>query len=133
MISRRDFVKHSSAVSATIYSASLLGFNILHQGIVEGIFDADNLYAGACWSQSGVGKTTWKDDTGFVTILEGDKVVSNPGGTEPTYIEGTLTKSYQLSDKPIFHGHDVCIDEDKNLYVCQWNANKTPPLKLERI
>ena len=97
------------------------------------VFDDANLYAGVCWSQPKVGKTDWQDHTGFVTILEGDTVVSNPGGTAPEYVDGTLQKTYQLKNKPIFHGHDVCVDEDKNLYVCQWNANRTPPLKLERI
>ncbi|MDO6761276.1 twin-arginine translocation signal domain-containing protein [Tamlana sp. 2_MG-2023] len=97
------------------------------------VFDDNNLYAGVCWSQPKVGKTTWKEHTGFVTILEGDTVVSNPGGTAPEYKNGTLQKSYQLENKPILHGHDVCVDEDKNLYICQWNANKTAPLKLERV
>jgi len=35
---------------------------------------------------------------------------------------------------PVFqHGHDVCVDDDKNLYVCQWNANHTAPVKLTRV
>ncbi|PHN02753.1 NHL repeat-containing protein [Flavilitoribacter nigricans] len=97
------------------------------------VFDDSNLYAGVCWSQPKEGKTTWKDHTGFITILEGDTVVSNPGGTAPAYKDGALQKSYQLAEKPILHGHDVCVDEDKNLYICQWNANGTPPLKLERV
>lgn len=98
------------------------------------VFDGQNLYAGVCWSKpSDDGPFSWKEHTGFVTILEGDTVVSNPGGTEPDYREGKLQPSYQLADKPIYHGHDVCVDEDKNLYICQWNANKTAPLKLERV
>lgn len=97
------------------------------------VLDGNNLYAGVCWSQPKVGRTTWKEPTGFVTILEGDTVVSNPGATAPLYVGGELQKSYQLQERPISHGHDVCVDDDKNIYVCQWNANKTPPLKLERI
>lgn len=97
------------------------------------VFDDTNLYAGVCWSQPEVGKTDWTQPTGFVTILEGDKVVSNPGATAPVYVNGELQKSYQLTDRPISHGHDVCVDNDKNLYICQWRADKTPPLKLERI
>jgi hypothetical protein len=59
-------------------------------------------------------------------------VVSNPGGTEPVYEEGVLQKMVQ--DKPIFkHCHDVCVDDDKNLYIAQWNAGKTYPVKLERV
>ena len=97
------------------------------------VLDDNNLYAGVCWSQPKVGKTNWKQPTGFVTIMEGDKVVSNPGGTEPEYINGELQKSYQLKHQPISHGHDVCVDEDKNLYICQWRANQTAPFKLERV
>jgi len=38
------------------------------------------------------------------------------------------------SEKAVFnHGHDVYVDEDKNVYVCQWNAHHTPPVKLERV
>lgn len=101
--------------------------------VCRAVFDDNNLYAGVCWSQPKEGKTNWKDHTGFVTIMEGDKVVSNPGGTEPEYKNGILQKSYQLEEKPILHGHDVCVDEDKNLYICQWNANHSAPYKLERI
>lgn len=98
------------------------------------VFDDKNLYAGVCWSEPKDKSIKANEGhTGFMTILEGDRVVSNPGGTEPTYKNGKLQDSYQLSTKPILHGHDVCIDEDKNVYVCQWNANRTPPLMLERV
>ena len=61
-----------------------------------------------------------------------NKVVSNPGGTATVYKKEKL--KLMLQETPIFnHCHDVCIDQDKNLYVCQWNANKTYPIKLERI
>ncbi|MGY6647832.1 twin-arginine translocation signal domain-containing protein [Wenyingzhuangia sp. IMCC45574] len=97
------------------------------------VIDDINLYAGVCWSQPKEGRTNWKDHTGFVTILEGDKVVSNPGGTQPVYQNGELQKSFQLPNKPILHGHDVCVDNDKNLYICQWNANHSAPYKLTRV
>lgn len=97
------------------------------------VFDDQNLYAGVCWSAPKDGVFNWKEHTGFVTILENNQVVSNPGGTSPIYEDNVLQPSYQLEYKPILHGHDVCIDEDKNLYICQWNANKTGPLKLERV
>jgi len=29
--------------------------------------------------------------------------------------------------------HDVCVDDEKNLYVCQWNAGKVYPTKLHRV
>ncbi|PWJ41853.1 NHL repeat-containing protein [Sediminitomix flava] len=101
--------------------------------VCRAVFDDNNLYAGVCWSGRRDGVFNWKEHTGFVTILEGDQVVSNPGGTEPHYVEGALQPTYQMESKPILHGHDVCIDEDKNLYICQWNANQSAPLKLERV
>jgi hypothetical protein len=29
--------------------------------------------------------------------------------------------------------HDVCIDADKNVYVAQWNAGNTYPIRLVRV
>ena len=34
---------------------------------------------------------------------------------------------------PVKNCHDVCVDDDKNLYICQWNAEKTYPIKLHRV
>ncbi len=101
--------------------------------VCRAVFDEQNLYAGVCWSTPKGGSFDWRAHTGFMTILEGDKVVSSPGGTPPQYLGGALQPTYQLAEKPIFHGHDVCVDEDKNLYICQWNANHSAPLKLERV
>lgn len=101
--------------------------------VCRAVFDDQNLYAGVCWSTPEGATFDWQEHTGYVTILEGDIVVSNPGGTAPQYEAGQLQPTYQLPEKPILHGHDVCIDEDKNLYVCQWNAGHVAPYKLERI
>jgi hypothetical protein len=95
------------------------------------VIDEQNLYAGVCWSR--VRYLNQTPNTGFVTILDGtNKVVSNPGGTKPEYKNGELQLMIQ-QEKIFNHCHDVCIDEDKNIYVCQWNANKTYPIKLERV
>ncbi|MFG6686793.1 6-bladed beta-propeller [Mariniflexile sp. HNIBRBA6329] len=101
----------------------------------------DNLYSGVCWSSKidyveGDKNThpyNINPNSGFVTILDKHgKALSNPGGTEPTYQKGKLQRMVQ--DQPIFnHCHDVCVDNDENLYVCQWNANKAYPIKLERV
>ena len=97
------------------------------------VIDDTNIYSGVCWSTTKDGRK-WVKDTGFVTVLEGDnKVVSNPGGTAPEYKEGKLQQMFQTDDKIFNHGHDVCVDNDKNLYVCQWNANHTAPIKLVRV
>ncbi len=95
------------------------------------VIDGDNIYSGVCWSRLRYLNQT--PDSGFVTILDrNDEVVSNPGGTRPVYQNGEL--QLMVQDQPVFnHCHDVCIDEDKNVYVCQWNAGKSYPIKLERV
>lgn len=96
------------------------------------VIDGENIYAGVCWSKS---RETGKrfDNSGFVTILDkNNRVISNPGGTQPEYKNGVLQQLFQ-DGNTFYHGHDVCVDEDHNLYVCQWNANRTYPIKLERV
>lgn len=88
----------------------------------------ENLYAAVCWSNK-----LYAPNTGFVMILDGtNRVVSNPGGIEPEYVNGTVRKLRQ--EIPLFsHCHDVCVDNDENIYVCEWNAQGRLPIKLERI
>lgn len=95
------------------------------------VIDGTTLYSGVCWSRLKYLNQT--DNSGFVTILDkNNKVVSNPGGTKPVYRDNVL--QLMVQETPVFnHCHDVCVDNDKNLYVCQWNANKTYPVKLERV
>lgn len=99
--------------------------------VSRAVFDGEMMYSGVCFSALKNHMLTY--NAGFVTILDGNnKVVSNPGGTRPTYRHGELIQMVQ--DKPIFkHCHDVCIDEDKNLFVAQWNAGNTYPVFLERV
>jgi len=74
-----------------------------------------------------------KEGSGFVTILDKhNKVVSNIGGSEPTYVNGQLQPMSQ-TDKIFVHPHDVCVDRDHNLYVAQWASGKVYPYKLKRV
>jgi len=95
------------------------------------VIHGENLYAGVCWSR--LKYLEQMPDSGFVTILDkNNKVVSNPGGTAPEYKNGEL--QLMVQNEPVFkHCHDVCIDQDENIYVCQWNAGKTYPIKLTRV
>lgn len=95
------------------------------------VLQGDYLYAGVCWSRLEYLNRTPR--SGFVTILDSnDKVVSNPGGTKPKYKKGELQLMVQ-NNSTFVHCHDVCIDDDENIYVCQWNADKTYPIKLVRV
>ena len=72
-------------------------------------------------------------NSGFVTILDkSNRVVANIGGPEPEYKDGKLQTMQQTL--PLFaHPHDVCVDQDENLYVAQWASGKVYPYKFERI
>lgn len=88
----------------------------------------DNIY-GAVF-RSGTNQNT---ASGYITILDkNNRVISTPGGTAPEYIDEKLQEQKQEINLFI-HPHDVCIDDEENLYVPQWNANGTYPIKLKRI
>ncbi|MEJ7828743.1 MAG: 6-bladed beta-propeller [Segetibacter sp.] len=73
------------------------------------------------------------EGTGFVTVLDkNNKVVSNIGGTEPVYQNNQLQPLRQ-AEKIFIHPHDVCVDNDENLYVAQWNSGKVYPYKFKRV
>lgn len=86
------------------------------------------LYAAVLQSNS----NQWKQ-SGFITILDKDfKVVSNPGGCEPKYTDNKLEEVYQTS-KSFSYPHDVCVDDEENLYIAQWNSGKVYPYKLSPV
>lgn len=71
--------------------------------------------------------------SGFITILDkNNKVVSNIGGTAPLYTNNALQPMSQ-AEKIFVHPHDVCVDNDENLYVAQWASGKVYPYKLRRV
>jgi hypothetical protein len=92
------------------------------------VIDGENIYAAVLRSDR-----PSRDETGFVTILNGkNQVVSNPGGTAPEYKSNQL-KQVEQQEKIFKHPHDVCIDDEKNLYIPQWNSGKVYPVKLMRV
>jgi peptidylamidoglycolate lyase len=89
------------------------------------VIRGEYLYAAVLQSQN----MLWKE-SGFVTILDkNNKVISNPGGNEPAYINNQLSESYQTT-KVFKYPHDVCIDDEENLYIAQWNSGHAYPYKL---
>jgi hypothetical protein len=92
------------------------------------VIDGENVYTAVL-----VSKMPWTSESGFVLVLDKDnKVVSIPGGHRPDYEDGSLNKMVQ-NGNTFKHPHDVCVDNDKNLYIPQWSSGKTYPIKLERI
>ena len=76
---------------------------------------------------------SWWSYDGMIAVLDKDnKVVSFPGGSAPRYENGSLENG-KSDFKTFLNPHDVCIDNDENLYVPQWYSGRTYPVKLERV
>lgn len=97
------------------------------------VIAGQELHAGVCWSKDPVASKLPGNPSGFVVILDAaGKVISAPGGTAPVYQAGVLQPINR--GEPVFeHGHDVCVLANGDLVVCQWNAQQTYPIKLERV
>jgi len=95
--------------------------------ICRPVIHKDHVFLATIWSGDG------RANTGFVSILNREnKLISAPGGSKPIYENEKLRKQYQTL-KIFQHPHDVCVDDEENLYVAQWNAGKSYPIKLKRV
>jgi len=89
------------------------------------VINGDYLYAAVLQTNKRL-----DDKSGFVLILDKNyKVVSNLGGNLPAYSGKTPEEMYQTV-KVFQYPHDVCIDDEQNLYVAQWNSGQVYPYKL---
>ncbi|RQO74971.1 6-bladed beta-propeller [Pedobacter sp. KBW06] len=96
--------------------------------VCRAVIKNDHLYAAVLRSPD-----LNKEGSGFTTILDkNNKVVSNLGGTEPVYKDGVLQPMSQ-AEKILLNPHDVCVDNDENLYVAQWASGKVYPYKFTRV
>jgi len=92
------------------------------------VIHGDYLYAAVLQTNANQGK-----QSGWVTVLDKNfKVVSNLGGSEPSYVDGKIQEMYQTV-KAFSYPHDVCIDDEENMYVAQWNSGKVYPYKLTPV
>jgi peptidylamidoglycolate lyase len=92
------------------------------------VINGDHLYAAVLKSNSSPDKPS-----GWVTVLDKDfKVVSNLDGTPAAYENGKPAEMHQATN--VFqYPHDVCIDDEQNMYVAQWNSGHVYPYKLEPV
>ncbi len=95
--------------------------------ICRPVLHRTEVYLATIWSGNKASRS------GFISILDQhNQLVSAPGGLEPRYHNGQLERVSQAI--MLFqHPHDVCIDEDDNLYIPQWNAGQVYPIKLYRV
>jgi peptidylamidoglycolate lyase len=92
------------------------------------VLNGDYLYCAVLQSSSRV-----NEKSGFITILDKNfKVISNLAGNNPTY-NGNLPDEMHQTINAFQYPHDVCIDDDQNMYVAQWNSGHVYPYKLEPV
>lgn len=76
---------------------------------------------------------SWFTYDGMVAVLDDNmKVVSLPGGSAPPEDQSDFSGKV-FDDRTFMNPHDVCVDEDKNLYVPQWFSGRTYPVRLRRV
>lgn len=69
---------------------------------------------------------------GMLAVLDRNfDVVSLPGGSAPADQHDFTGVVHD--DRTFLNPHDVCPDEDGNLYVPQWFSGRTYPIRLKRI
>lgn len=92
------------------------------------VIKGEYLYAAVLQSAS----RPWMQ-SGFVVILDkNNRVVSNLAGSEPVY-NGSAPEELYQTIKIFQYPHDVCVDDEENLYVAQWNSGKVYPFKLDAV
>lgn len=92
------------------------------------VIKGDYLYAAVLQTNARQG-----EQSGFVLILDKNyKVVSNLGGNLPVYNKDLPAEMYQTV-KVFKYPHDVCIDDEENVYVAQWNSGRVYPYKLSPL
>ena len=73
------------------------------------------------------------EKSGFVLILDKNyKVVSNLAGNLPSY-KGNMPEEMHQTNNVFQYPHDVCIDDEENMYVAQWNSGNVYPYKLSPV
>jgi len=95
--------------------------------ICRPVIKGENLYFAVIVTEN------WGRYDGLIAVLDkNNKVLSFPGGKEPVYEKGILNEA-AYDGNTFLNPHDVCVDNDENLYIPQWYSGKTYPIKLERV
>lgn len=99
------------------------------------VFSGEYFFAPVCWSNVNDAAV---DNSGFICVFDkNNQVVACLGGEPPQYrqtAEGEAALEPLCTTWDVFeHCHGVCVDDVGNLYVGQWRANQSYPLRLEPI
>lgn len=127
----------TSRAANKLFSLSLDGKNLGHvefpgAWICRPVIHGENVYFAVINS----GRRQWGSDfRGFVMVLDkNNQPISLIGGLAPTAgAEGEAGLYRNIDPKPFLNCHDVCLDEEGNIYIAHWASNKTYPYKLKPV
>jgi hypothetical protein len=127
----------TSRAANKLFTLSLDGENLGHVDlpgawICRPVIHGDHVFFAVINS----GRRTWGSDfRGFVMVLDREnKPISLIGGQAPTAgAEGETALYRNIEPKPFLNCHDVCLDQEGNLYVAHWASKETHPFKLEPV
>ena len=95
--------------------------------ICRPVIKGDHLYFAV------IGTKSWWEYDGLLLIMDQhNQVVAAPGALETSF-KGLGLQSITYDGRTFMNPHDVCVDQDDNLYVPQWYSGNTYPVKLSRI
>jgi len=127
----------TSRTKNKLFTLSLDGENLGHvefpgAWICRPVIHGDHVFFAVINS----GRLKWGNDfRGFVMVLDkNNEPVSLIGGQPPVAdAEGEKTLYRNIEPKPFLNCHDVCLDNEGNLYIAHWASNQTHPYKLEPV
>jgi hypothetical protein len=127
----------TSRAANKLFTLSLDGENLGHvefpgAWICRPVIHGEHVYFAVINS----GRRKWGSDfRGFVMVLDkNNQPVSLIGGVPPVAgAEGEQALYRNLEPKPFLNCHDVCLDEQGNLYVAHWASKQTYPYKLTPV
>jgi len=75
-----------------------------------------------------------RNSRGFLSVLDAElKVLSNVGGTAPSYSADGKLERMRHQEEIFMHPHDLVVDAEDSIYVAQFASGNSYPIKLERI
>ncbi|HEX8546377.1 MAG TPA: 6-bladed beta-propeller [Cytophagaceae bacterium] len=102
--------------------------------VIKGEF----LFFPVIWSEfdeAGTGPA-WQSQTGYYVVFDKNNSLISAPGVDKIELENGKPKHMHQSSKvkgTFKHCHDLCIDDEENVYIPQWASDQSFPLKLQRV
>ena len=102
-------------------------------GVIDKV-DLDDIFKGEVLYFAILATETWGSYDGMIAVLDtNNKLLSLPGSINLPDYSGKIVNKPKYDGNSFLNPHDVCIDEDDNIYVPQWYSGMTYPFRLIRV